>query len=80
MGLTSDILFTASECGDNSRGANGYAATIQCFSGVENAGTWAGPISVPGGPAAVPEPSAVALLAGSIGLRGLGWTRVVGRR
>ena len=54
--------------------------TIQCFSGVENAGTWAGPISVPGGPAAVPEPSAVALLAGSIGLLGLGWTRVVGRR
>jgi len=69
-----------SQCGDNTTGANGYMATIQCFTGVDNAGTWTGPIPVVGTPAPVPEPPSVALLAGSIGLLGLGWARSVRRR
>jgi len=73
-------LFTASECGDNSRGANGYPAHYPMLFRRRECRHVGRPISVPGGPAAVPEPSAVALLAGSIGLLGLGWTRVVGRR
>ena len=55
-------------------------ATIQCFTGVDNAGTWTGPKPVLGAPAPVPEPSSVALLAGSVGLLGLGWARSVRRR
>jgi PEP-CTERM motif len=65
---------TPDQCADNSRGANGYTATIQCFTGVDNAGTWTGPISVP-----VPEPSSIVLIAGSIGLLGLGWAGAVRR-
>jgi hypothetical protein len=71
---------TPSQCGDNSRGANGYTATIQCFSGVDNAGAWTGPKPVLGAPTPVPEPPSVAMLAGSIGLLGLGWGRTVRRR
>lgn len=71
---------TPSQCGDNSRGANGYTATIQCFTGVDNAGAWTGPIPVVGSPAPVPEPPSIALIAGSIGLLGLGWAHTVRRR
>ncbi len=71
---------TPSQCGDNTTGANGYMATIQCFSGVDNAGAWTGPKPVLGSPAPVPEPPSVAMLAGSIGLLGLGWGRTVRRR
>jgi hypothetical protein len=74
------VSLTPSQCQDNTTGANGYQATIQCFSGVDNAGTWTGPIPVVGAPAPVPEPPSVALLAGSIGLLGLGWARAVRRR
>jgi hypothetical protein len=65
-----------SQCGDNTsgaNGANGYTATIQCFTGVDNAGAWTGPKPVP-------EPPSVAVLAGSIALLGLGWGRRVCRR
>jgi hypothetical protein len=71
---------TPSQCGDNSRGVNRYTATIQCFSGVDNAGMWTGPTPVVGAPAPVAEPPSVALLAGSIGLLGLGWARSFRRR
>lgn len=39
------IIFasTPSMCQDTTRGADGYFATIQCFSSVNNAGTWTGP-------------------------------------
>jgi hypothetical protein len=63
---------TPSQCGDNTTGA-GYMATIQCFTGVDNAGAWTGPKPVP-------EPPSVAMLAGSIALLGLGWGRTVRRR
>jgi hypothetical protein len=69
---------TPSQCGDNSRGANGYTATIQCFTGVDNAGTWTGPNRVVGSP--VPEPPSLALLAGGISLLGFGWGYRVRRR
>jgi hypothetical protein len=77
-GLQTDSI-TPSQCADFTRGASGYTDTIQCFSGVDNAGAWTGPKPVLGAPAPVPEPSSVALLAGSIGLLGLGWARSVRR-
>ena len=70
--------FSGSQCGDNTRGANGYTATIQCFTGVNNAGTWSGPVAVVGSP--VPEPSSLALLAGALGLLGFGGGAAVRRR
>jgi hypothetical protein len=63
---------TPDQCRDMTWGANGYQATIECFTGVDNKGTWTGPITVPP-PPPVPEPPSVALLAGSIGLFGLAW-------
>ena len=70
--------FSGSQCGDNTRGANGYTATIQCFSGVDNAGTWTGPLRVVGAP--VPEPSSLVLLTGALGVLGFGGGAAVRRR
>ena len=52
------------------RGLDGYTATIQCFTGVDNAGTWSGPFAVVGSP--VPEPTSLALLTGALGVLGFG--------
>ncbi|HEY1299075.1 MAG TPA: hypothetical protein VGF07_01170 [Stellaceae bacterium] len=65
------FALSADQCNDTTRGANGYFATIQCFPGVDNRGTWTGPISL-GAPPPVPEPPSFALLAGGIVLFGLG--------
>lgn len=66
------VSLTPSQCQDTTRGpsGNGYFATIQCFSGVDNAGTWSGPFAVVG--SAVPEPSSLALLTGALGVLGFG--------
>ncbi|MGE0260540.1 MAG: hypothetical protein AB7T18_17485 [Alphaproteobacteria bacterium] len=71
---------TPSQCADTTRGPNGYFATIRCFSGVDNAGTWTGPFAVVGSPAPVPEPSSLGLLTGALGMLGLGGGAVVRRR
>ena len=60
--------YTSSMCADTTRGTDGYYATIQCYSGVNNAGTWTGPRPVVGTPVPV-APSLAFFVPAIIGLR-----------
>ena len=66
-------------CGDTTRGAYGYFATIQCSTGVDTAGTWSGSFVV-GSPSPVSEPPSLVLLTGALGLLGFGGSIAVRRR
>ena len=63
--------YSGSMCGDTTRGADGYYATIQCYSGVNNAGTWTGPSSVVGTPMPI-APSLAFFVPALIGLGAVG--------
>ena len=72
------VSLTPDECDDMTWGANGYQATIQCFTGVDNKGTWSGPNeALP--PPPVPEPSSLPLLAAA-GLAAIGAAGAARRR
>lgn len=58
---------TPSMCSDTTRGADGYFATIQCFTGVNNAGTWTGPTPVVGTPVPI-APSLAFFVPALVGL------------
>ncbi|HEU0155981.1 MAG TPA: PEP-CTERM sorting domain-containing protein [Stellaceae bacterium] len=72
------VSLTPDECDDMTWGANGYQATIQCFPGVDNKGTWSGPNQVLP-PPPVPEPSSLLLLAAA-GLAAIGAAGTARRR
>ena len=63
--------YSGSMCADTTRGADGYYATIQCYSGVNNAGTWTGPSSVVGTPMPI-APSLAFFVPALIGLGAVG--------